>query len=239
MGTPPEVVFAVLLAAFLAAWNNVANRFDTFRRHYVVVNMLLTAGLLFLARGRGLSWDELGLAPSDMPAGLAWGAAGTLVVVGVLVLAFVLPALRPLLHDPRVADLSPRKLARLTLLRIPLGTVLLEEVAFRGVLLAAWAQVQPPAVAVLVSSVVFGLWHVVPTAITVRDRGGRRTGLPVALGVLVTALGGVAFCGLRIYSGSLVAPLLVHLAMNCLGALAGWHAQQQRHRQVGEGVGQG
>jgi CAAX protease family protein len=233
------VVVAVLLTGFLAAWNNVANRFDTFRRHYVAINLLVTGLLLALAREQGWSWEELGLAVTTVPAGLAWGAVGTLAVVLALGLALAMPALRTHLRDPRVRDLSPAGLAWHTLLRIPLGTVLLEEVAFRGVLLVAWQQVQPLAVAVAISSVVFGVWHVLPTVITVKERGSERTGLPVALGVLVTALAGVAFCGLRIVSGSVVAPLVVHLATNSLGALAAWLAQnQKRYRQVGEGIGE-
>lgn len=219
------MVFAWAVAVFLAGWNNVANLLPVFRRRYVPINLLVAAVLLVAARGRGLTLEALGLGVGDLPAGLAWGAGTGLVVAVGLSVALVVPRLRPLLRDPRVDGLSRADLAGLALLRIPLGTVLLEEVAFRGVLLAAWAREQPLLVAVGVSSVVFGLWHIVPTKILTAERGGRNG--TVAAGVALTALAGALFCWLRIVSGSLVAPVLLHLATNSLGALIAWVATVQ------------
>ena len=45
---------------------------------------------------------------------------------------------------------------------MPLGTVLLEEVAFRGVLWGLLAHMDGPRVATLVSHSLFGLWHILP-----------------------------------------------------------------------------
>jgi hypothetical protein len=56
---------------------------------------------------------------------LPWSHAGYAV-------ALVFPGLRPLLTDARVAGLDGGELAYRLLVRIPLGTVLWEEVAFRG-----------------------------------------------------------------------------------------------------------
>lgn len=222
MGTQCVVVVAWALTVFLATWNNAANLVPAFRRRYVAVNVALSAGLLLAAGAQGLTAAALGLAPRDLGAGLAWGTGAALLVTAGLGTALAVPALRPVLRDPRVADLSPAALVRYALVRIPLGTVLLEEVAFRGVLLAVWARDQPLAVAVLASSAAFGLWHVVPTAALARARGGRLA--TVAAGVVVTGLVGTVFCWLRIVSGSLAAPALVHLATNSLGALAAWLA---------------
>ena len=55
--------------------------------------------------------------------------------------------------------------------RIPLGTVLVEEVAFRGVLLAMLGGHLGVGWAVAVSSHLFGLWHVVPVRATMRTNG--------------------------------------------------------------------
>jgi membrane protease YdiL (CAAX protease family) len=44
----------------------------------------------------------------------------------------------------------------------------------------------------------------------------------VGSGVAVTAAGGVLLSGLRVRSGSLAAPMLLHLATNCGGALTAW-----------------
>jgi membrane protease YdiL (CAAX protease family) len=137
--------------------------------------------------------------------------------------ALAVPVLRPLLADGRVADLGGGELAGQALLRIPLGTVLWEEVAFRGVLLAALARLLPRAGATGVSAAVFGLWHVRPTlgALAANDLAGgplARTGA-VLLACLATAAAGVLFAELRERSGSLLAPALLHLATNTLGLL--------------------
>jgi len=58
-------------------------------------------------------------------------------VVAAFGLAVLAPATCPLLNDQRVAGLDRRQLAYQVLLRIPVGTVAWEEIAFRGVLQAA------------------------------------------------------------------------------------------------------
>ena len=110
------------------------------------------------------------------------------------------------------------------LIRIPLGTVLWEETAFRGVLLAALLRVLPPRTAVGISAAVFGLWHIRPTldATAANDLAAGLPGRTAAVlsGCVLTAAAGVLFTGLRMRSGSLLAPVLVHAAANCLGLLA-------------------
>jgi hypothetical protein len=59
------------------------------------------------------------------------GAASVLVGAGYAV-ALALPAVRPLLADARVAGAGAGEIAGTGFVRIPLGTVLWEEVAFRG-----------------------------------------------------------------------------------------------------------
>jgi membrane protease YdiL (CAAX protease family) len=123
-----------------------------------------------------------------------------------------------------VAGLDGGEIAARVLVRIPVGTVLWEEVAFRGVLLAALLRVTSPRAAVVTSSAVFGLWHVRPTvgAVAANDLPGGPVALAaaVALGCLATAAAGVLFVALRQRSGSLLAPVLLHLATNTLGLLA-------------------
>ena len=79
-------------------------------------------------------------------------------------LAALTPATRPLLDDQRITGLDRRQLAYQVLLRIPVGTVAWEEIAFRGVLQAALRRVLAEPAATAVASAVFGLWHVRPTA---------------------------------------------------------------------------
>lgn len=139
-------------------------------------------------------------------------------------LAALTPATRPLLNDQRVADLDRRQLAYHVLLRIPLGTAVWEEVAFRGVLQAALRRVLAEPAATAVASVIFGVWHIRPTAEALAAnrlataRGARIAGVTAA--VAATAAIGALLSHLRERSGSLAAPVLVHLAANCTAPLA-------------------
>jgi membrane protease YdiL (CAAX protease family) len=111
---------------------------------------------------------------------------------------------------------------------IPLGTVLPEELAFRGLLLALLGRRYGVAAGTLLSSGLFGLWHVVASlgggaanAAMVGVVGGDAAGTMVRVVVTVgfTSLAGVGFCWLRLRSGSLLAPILAHWTVNGLGVI--------------------
>jgi membrane protease YdiL (CAAX protease family) len=74
------------------------------------------------------------------------------------------------------------------------------------------------------SAAVFGIWHIRPTlsALAANDLVGGPIlrALALLLACLFTALAGVLFACLRLRSGSLLAPALLHLAANTLGTLA-------------------
>jgi hypothetical protein len=78
--------------------------------------------------------------------------------------------------------------------------------------------------ATAVGSAVFGLWHIRPTAEALavnRLAAGRGTRITAVTAVAaVTAGAGALLSLLREYSGSLAAPVLLHLAANCAGPLA-------------------
>ncbi|MDG3015070.1 CPBP family intramembrane glutamic endopeptidase [Speluncibacter jeojiensis] len=115
------------------------------------------------------------------------------------------PALRA-----RPATGAHEDLARWVLLRIPLGTVVTEELLFRSVFYALTRRAWTPPVARAVCAVAFGLWHV---------RTARLAGDSVPLVLAATTAAGVGFDWLRARSGSVVAPALVHYALNAGGAL--------------------
>jgi uncharacterized protein len=217
----------VTLSVLLVAYNAAINLLPMPRWTYVPLNLAATGALLVLARSRGLTWDDLGLAREMALSGLRWGGAAAVAVAVAVAIGVLagdrIPGVSTLLADRRAEGMSGGELVYQTLLRIPLGTALFEEVAFRGVLLALVARHRSMLAAVIVSSVVFGLWHVGPGLATLRlnEPGMSAVGQLVGVSgmVAVTTVAGVGFCLLRLGSGSLLAPVLTHWATNAFGLL--------------------
>ena len=217
--------FAIASCAVLAAYNNLAGLLPWHRRRYTPLNVGATGAALAAAAASGLTPTDMGFGRTELRPGVRLGSAVAAATAGGWVLIAAVPATRPILSDDRVRGLSGREVAYQALVRIPLGTVLWEETAFRGVLQAALGRVMPGRAAIAVTSCIFGIWHVGPTAGALRinglaDRGRILAG--VTAGVAVTASGGVLLSWLRVRSGSLAAPVLLHIATNCGGALTAW-----------------
>jgi membrane protease YdiL (CAAX protease family) len=221
--TAGDVAFAVAACALLTWYNNVAGRTSWHRRWYPAVNACAAVIALAAAKASGLTSDDLGLGRDRLRAGVRLGAAVAAPVAAAFALAPVTPA-RRLLHDQRVAGLDQRQLAYQVLVRIPGGTVCWEEAAFRAVLLAALRRVMSQRAAIVTASAMFGLWHIRPTAeaLTGNQIATGRNARIAAVGAVVagTAAAGALLCHLRERSGSLAAPVLVHLTANCAGPLA-------------------
>jgi len=221
--TPRLAVVAVIV--ILAAVNVVDVRVP---HAALVVGPACAALLLWLARPAGLSWAELGLGPGTWRGGLRWAGAVIAVVAVVLAAGAALPLTRAAFRDSRYhLDLAQALLTAIA--AIPLGTVLLEEVAFRGVLWGLFRRLRGTVAATAASSALFGVWHVLPSlglaASNEAVGGAVGTGRPgqevTVLGtVLFTAAAGVVFCELRRRSGSLLAPAGLHWAVNGLSVLA-------------------
>jgi uncharacterized protein len=221
-----DVGFAVASCAVLAVYNNVAGMLPWHRRRYTLLNVCAAGAALAAAAASGLTATDLGLGREELARGVRLGSAAAAAAAGGWVLIAAVPATRPVLRDDRIAGLSGREVAYQALVRIPLGTVLWEETAFRGVLQAALVRVMPAGAAVAVTNGVFGIWHIAPTAAALRINGlaggPGRTLAGVTAGVAATAAGGVLLSWLRTRSGSLAAPILLHVATNSVGALAAW-----------------
>jgi membrane protease YdiL (CAAX protease family) len=218
------VAFAVGAGVVLAGYNNVVGRWAWHRRWYPVVNGCAAVAALAAGAAGGLSAGDLGLGRDRLGAGVRCGSAVGVPVVAAYGVAALTPAIRPLLDDQRVAGLDGRQLAYQVLLRIPVGTVAWEEIAFRGVLQASLGRVLDEPWATAVGASVFGLWHIRPTAGALAVNGlapGRRARILAVTGVVAGMTGvGVLLSMLRERSGSLAAPVLLHVAANCTGPLA-------------------
>jgi uncharacterized protein len=215
----------------LATTNLLNNRL--LPRAYVVTGVVGSGVLLAAARRGGYSWDQLGLGPRSVAPGLALGAGAAGLVPLVYSVAAATPATRTAFLDQRMADASRAAIAERALVRVPLGTVLLEEVGFRGVLDAMLCSRYGHRQATAISALLFGLWHILP-ARDVRASNAAMSGmiragwtgelLSGAAVVAGTAAGGAILSELRRRSRSLLPPAALHWALNGLGYVFAWRA---------------
>ena len=93
----------------------------------------------------------------------------------------------------------------------------------------------------LVTSVLFGLWHIAPTLGTMSDNHEFRGAAASVAGQVLLVLGaiavtfaaGLAFCWLRLKSRSLIAPVMAHAATNGLALTVAWFAVHHASLLVG------
>jgi membrane protease YdiL (CAAX protease family) len=215
---------ALVLGAVLVvlAAVNVADRYGP-PGTGLVAGPLVAFGLVLLARRAGLTWHDLGLSRSTVLPGLRYALGAVLAVAVVYAVGVAIPFTRPAFADVRY-HLHLGAALLTALIVVPLGTVLLEEVAFRGVLLGLVHRHRGAVWASVTSSVLFGLWHILPSLHLAQANravgaalGGRVLTVLAAVGF--TALAGLLLCELRRRSGSLLAAAALHWATNGLGVL--------------------
>jgi len=218
-----------LVLAVLVTTNLVTNRGPAVL--YLPTCLAAAALLLLTARGAGLDWADLGLAAATARAGLRWAVVAAAAVLAGYLVCLAVPATREIFSDERAAGLSAGAVLWQALVRVPFGTVLLEEVGFRGVLGAMLANGVGHPWATAISSGLFGLWHVLPSLGIARANAAAAdvfapTGPGQVAAVLAavagTAVAGVLLCELRRRSGSLLAPAGLHCAANSFGYLLAW-----------------
>jgi membrane protease YdiL (CAAX protease family) len=191
--------------------------------------------LLAFARWSGLSWSQLGLHRDRYWSGLKWGLGAVALVALVYLAGVLLPFTRTAFLDARY-HFGVHGALFAAFVTIPVTTILLEEVAFRSVLWGMLSRHVATWRVLLTSSVLFGLWHILPSlhtanagngiGETVRGFGAAAVVLVVVGIVLFTAAGGVVAGELRRRSGSVLASAGMHWATNGLGVLFGMFAWQ-------------
>lgn len=216
--------------AFVLAYGYIIARYLP-PRHYVLTNLLTAAGSLLYALTVGASWSDLGLAPSRWLSGLLVGLLISVPILLIIIGVASIPVFRGLFtHEPARHSSSRMTLFELTV-RIPFGTALSEEVLFRSVLLGLLLSVYSNDVAVPVSAILFGLWHVMPTLENLRRNDSfnefikeqrHRRIASFLLTIFITILAGVGFGCLRLWTGSVVTPWIVHTCINSVAVLSGF-----------------
>lgn len=226
---------AMAAVGALAVSNVAANRVLT-DAAYVPWNATLAAGLVALARRAGCRPDDLGLSPTGLRRGLWVGAAASVVVVATNAVVWGSRHGDAVFDDRRATELSTPAARFQALVRIPLGTALVEEIAFRSVLPALLTSPDRPRwFPGAVSSLLFGLWHVLPSLhLPAANAGAGRlaaragpAGVPLAA-VAGTAVAGALLQGLHGLGRHLAAPVLVHVAVNLSGFVGARLADRRR-----------
>jgi len=219
-----EALVAVLVA--LAVANVMSNRVLP-GWAYVPWNASIAVVLVLIAR-TSVSIEDMGF--TRWRRGAAWGTVLAVLTIGVLLLGLLMPAFHDMYRDRRVST-GLGTLLYQTVVRIPLGTALLEEVAFRAVLpalfVARWSVVRGYAAA----SVCFGLWHVLPAlglnevnpvATRIFGSGAAVVTVAVVFAVTSTAVAGAWWCWIRHRSGSMLATAMAHVASNSGAYTIAW-----------------
>jgi len=216
MTTSAGLVVTLLVMGAVAGWQYRAPG-----RVQPVTGPLAAMVLLLAAGAAGISAEELGLGTARLAAGAAYATCGVVLATTAYAIVLLIPATRRVLRDagPR---LPARSALYTALVAVPLATVLVEEVAFRGVVFALLARDHGWWWATVGSSLLFGVWHVLPgrdlTPVPAQSRGWRLARVVVTVGFTTAA--GVVLVALRRGSGSLLAPIGWHWAVNGLGVLA-------------------
>jgi membrane protease YdiL (CAAX protease family) len=216
---------ATVVVVIMLAVVNVAGHF---LRDALWSGPVVVIALVCFARWTGLSWSQLGLSRDQLGSGSRWGLGAIAVVAAAYLAGVLFPPTRPAFLDARYHLAVPGALLSAFVI-IPIGTILVEEIAFRSVLWGMLARQFTTWRVLVASSILFGLWHILPSlhlasanqgvGHAVRGVGGWATVVVVVATVAITALGGAAAGVLRHRSGSVLASAGMHWATNALGVL--------------------
>lgn len=224
-------VDVAVVVAVLVGTNLVAHFTTTWAS--VATVPIAAAVLLVLMRRRGMAWSELGLSPRHLKKGTLYALAAVAAVTAVIAIGAALPFTRQFFLADRYATISGALVA--SMIVIPLQTVIPEELAFRGALHGSLQRLYGARGIFVAGSLLFGMWHIASSmGLTAGNAGllslfgggvwGQVAG--IGLAVIATSIAGVVFTWLRHHTGSLIAPIGLHWAVNGLGALAAatvWH----------------
>jgi uncharacterized protein len=156
----------------------------------------------------------LGLQPPQLWSGLRVGAVAAGVIAATVAALSAIPQVRVGMNNRRIPPAPVRWLA----LDIPVATAWTEEMLFRGMFQTIAVRVAGPTAGPLVQAAAFGLWHITDA---------RRVGDSVLGTVVVTGVAGWVFGWLAKRSGSILAPVLAHIAFNESAAVAALVVQRR------------
>jgi membrane protease YdiL (CAAX protease family) len=220
----------VCAAAIILASNVALNRFVK-RPYTVPVGIGGSLGTIALAARAGASPLDMGLSLSTVKRGLLAGSVVGLSAAAAMLLGARVRATRRFFRDERIVSAHPREAIYELFVRMPLVTAVGEELMFRSGFESLLARRRSANTAALISAAAFGLWHVLPTLDRVHSNPGvadthqgspARQALVVSAVLGATTLGSLGLSWLSRRTGSVVAPIVTHYAINASGFVAGW-----------------
>ncbi len=169
-----------------------------------IMRLALIAVCLWLGSISGLPYKTLGWRAADPGRDVALGL-GVGIVIAILIPLLTQAAIKnfgTLIYSPVVVrSVLPRTRREWVLVPLALvGTVLLEELLFRSLLLGGFGQFAPPVLMAALWSVLFGFMHM--------PQG--------SLGIVVAAVMGLVLSALFLGTSSLLTPLVAHYVINVL-----------------------
>jgi membrane protease YdiL (CAAX protease family) len=222
----PRTTVPVAVVVVLVIGNILSNRV-TPDVLYVPIRLITATVVYFVARELVTTWD---MGFRNWTNGARWGLVVMLTGLVLYLTAALLPWFEDLFHDRRV-DGGIVRMFYMAFVRIPFGTVLLEEFAFRAALPAVFAKHMSTFRAAVVASVLFGFWHVLPSLnlsevnpffewLLGDGTAGKIGGIAIA--VFGSFLAGLWLSFLRFRSGSILAPVIAHWASNAGAYVLAW-----------------
>ncbi len=194
---------------------------------YIPFNLALLATTLIIARRAGTTWTSMGLRRDRATRGLTLGVVIVAGIIIAMLLAIAISSISEILHDDRFVESSVGLLLFHALIRIPLGTALYEEVLFRGVIFGMLARRYTPLKAAIWSSLLFGLWHILPVLDVMQTNpvgahvsGLSGTSVAVLAAVAGTFLAGLVLLWIRLLANSILASVIVHIGTNSTAIIA-------------------
>lgn len=223
----------LLLALFLFSYNNLIN-FLPPKLHaplYVWINLgaLLLVWILS-RRYLNLTLSDIGCTRQNIGKSILYGLGlSALIILPFVLLLWLLPGLGFNVRTPRLETIAGDIFWWRIFIRIPIGTAFFEEMLFRGIFYGYLMKKISQVRTILVTSLFFGFWHIVPALRVVSQDMQITAPVPfIALWFLLimgSIVGGILFAWIRYRTRNITGCVLAHALINVLslvGAFVMW-----------------
>ena len=203
------------------------------KKLYSFVNIFLALGAILFGVGLGhLDITLLGLNKQYLIHSLL---IGVLISIPIILLVYTValnPKFSKHFYEVPSKNYNRKTFAYELLFRVPFGTAFSEEVIFRSVLLGLLLVNHPNSIAIFVSAILFGLWHIFPTlknlenndTLHQKNNPNKQTSNLIATitNVVSTILIGIFFAIVAIETQSFIATWVIHTTINGISIFCGY-----------------